>query len=188
MTPGDSPTPRRYLSPAQAAQLIRAELKTRFGWNRRAVSVRAHSYSLGSSLDISILAPGIPLRRVEQVAKAFERIHRDPQTGEILGGGNRFVGVKIEDNVLTPFLGPIHTRLHRLPTGSPDDFHPVRFGRYCFEVARTVDRTGEAAFRLNGPRADYYTPHLLTKTLSVVLAQSRKWHELLSLLLKESRS
>jgi hypothetical protein len=186
MYPGDSPP--HMLTAKHAAAFIRSELKARFGLNRRAVSVRTVRYGLSTSIDLSVLVPGIPLRKVGRIAKPYERIFRDSRTNEILKGGNRFVGVKLEDNVLTPFLGPIHTRLHKLPTGSPDDFHPVRFGRYCFEIARTVDRTGEAAFRLNGPRADYYTPHLLTKTLAVILAQSRQWHELLSLLLKESRS
>lgn len=184
MTSGDSPAPvgnSRYLSATRAAQLIRAELEARFGWNRRAISVRASSYSLGSSIDVSILVPGIPLRRVERVAKAFERIRRDPRTGEILGGGNRYVGIKIEDQVLMPFLGPVHTRLQTLPPGPTDEYHPVRFGRYCFEIARTVDPFGEESFRLNGEKPAFYSPHQIGKTLARILAQSRQWHRLLAL-------
>lgn len=91
-----APTTREYVSPAESARLIRSELKTRYGWTSRQVSVKSDSYSLGSSIDITIKAPGIPVKVVEEVAKEQERIHRCEYSGEILGGGNRYVSVSLD--------------------------------------------------------------------------------------------
>lgn len=91
-----TPTTREYVSPAESARLIRAELKTRYGWTSRQVSVKSDSFSLGSSIDITIKAPGIPVKVVEEVANGQERIHRCKHTGEILGGANRYVSVSLD--------------------------------------------------------------------------------------------
>ena len=73
---------------------IRATLKARHGWNARQVSVRASYYSMGSSIDVTIKDPAISLPTVKAIAEGAEHIRRCEATGEILGGGNRYVSVR----------------------------------------------------------------------------------------------
>ena len=80
-----------YVSTRDHAAQLRAALKSK-GWNSRDVSIRADSYSLGSSIRVTIKNPAVPLHVVKALAGNHERIHRDGY-GEILGGGNRFVDV-----------------------------------------------------------------------------------------------
>ena len=194
MTPGDSPTPSppelsAEIDIAAVTPRLRAELKARFGLNRRAVSIQTRRYRTGGEIHVALLTPGISSRKVRRLAERYERSHQDPLTGDPYKSGCRFVSVVLEDCVFQPFMAPIFARLHELPLGSVETFHPVRFGRYCFRVARTVDTRGEEAFRLNGPRSPFYTPHEITRALARILAQSRQWRRLLALATsKESRS
>lgn len=82
----------------RAAQ-IRAALKAK-GWTARDVSVRAKYYSLGSAIEIRVKNPDVPLTAVEAIAADHECIHRDEFTGEILGGGNRYVNASYTHDAL----------------------------------------------------------------------------------------
>jgi hypothetical protein len=82
------------------AAMIREQLKTQHGWTSRQVSIRAQYFSLGSSIDITIKDPTIPLTTVKQIAEQAEHIRRDERTGEILGGGNRYVSVRYSSEAL----------------------------------------------------------------------------------------
>lgn len=88
----------------EAAAEIRAELKKR-GISSRQVSVRADYYSMGSSIEILIKDGAINHAKVKAIAEGKERIHRCQVTGEILGGGNRYVSVS-----LTPEAETIKSR------------------------------------------------------------------------------
>jgi hypothetical protein len=81
-----------YTTAAQDAARIRADYKAR-GWNSRMISVRASSYSMGSSINVEIKDPRIPMADASAIAMQAEHIHRCEITGEILGGGNRYVHV-----------------------------------------------------------------------------------------------
>jgi len=70
------------------AQTIRAELKARYGYTSKQVSVTSRG-----SIDVDIKDPSIPLKQVADFAKRFEQIDRCPATGEVLGGGNTYVFV-----------------------------------------------------------------------------------------------
>lgn len=86
-----------YTTPAEDAKKIREALKAR-GWNQRDVSVRARSYSMGSSIDVTIKTARPDHGEVEALARGIaERISRCESTGDILGGGNRFVNVSVSD-------------------------------------------------------------------------------------------
>ena len=76
------------------AARIRADLKRLHGWTSRQVSVRAEYFSLGSSIEIVIKDPAIPRKAVKAIAEPAERLHRCEITGEILGGGNRYLSVR----------------------------------------------------------------------------------------------
>jgi hypothetical protein len=80
-------------SAAQSAAEIRAALKG-LGLSSRQVSVRASNFSLGSSIDVRINDPDVPLSRVSEIAKQHEHVRHCEITGEILGGGNRYVSVE----------------------------------------------------------------------------------------------
>ena len=87
------------LTAAESAALIRKALKAA-GIPTRAVSVRAETYSMGSSIHVRIKADGIDFATVEKIAKSQERVRHDEMTGEILCGGNRFVDVEVDDAVI----------------------------------------------------------------------------------------
>lgn len=70
------------MSAAEAAKVIRERIKRELGATSRQVSVRASSYSMGSSIHVKVRDAGIRLMSVEHV-------DRCEATGEILNGGNR---------------------------------------------------------------------------------------------------
>ena len=82
------------MNTTEYAAKIRKELKEKHGWNSRQVSVRADYYSMGSSIHVEIKDASIPLGVVKEIAEQAERISRCEVTGEILGGGHRFVEVR----------------------------------------------------------------------------------------------
>lgn len=71
-----------------AAKMLRAALAESFP--RARFSVRVDRFSLGEAIDISWL-DGPAETLVQQVTRAYEDISRDDATGEILGGGNRYI-------------------------------------------------------------------------------------------------
>lgn len=87
------------MSTTDKAKEIRTELKQKYGWTGKQVSVRADYYSLGSSINITIKDPAIWIKKVEEIAEPKEEIHRDHH-GEILNGGNRYVSVRYDHDVL----------------------------------------------------------------------------------------
>lgn len=82
-----------YTTAAQDASAIRTELKKHYGITSRQVSVRASSYSMGSSIDVTINDPAVDIREVKNAADRHEKIDRCQVTGEILSGGNRYLSV-----------------------------------------------------------------------------------------------
>ena len=94
---------------AVAAKRIRDALKAK-GWGRRHVSVRAKSYSMGSSISVTILDVSVPRAEVETVANGEEHVDRDEQ-GEILSGGNRFVFVDYDRAALEPLVSRVDAQL-----------------------------------------------------------------------------
>lgn len=99
-----------YTTTTEAAATIRAALKAR-GWNARKVSVRASSYSTGSSIRVEIKSADVPLSIVEAIANGEEQIDRCGITGEILSGGNRFVTVQYDPAALRELVEPIDALL-----------------------------------------------------------------------------
>lgn len=71
------------------AKKIRAELRSRFGWTNKQVSVRTHRYSMGESVYVTIKDPTVPLPLVETIAEE----HKDRSA-------SRFVTASYETGVL----------------------------------------------------------------------------------------
>lgn len=88
------------MTTTEEAAKVRARLKRERGWSSRQVSVRARSFSLGSSIEVEVKDPAVPLATVKAIAEEAERIHRCEITGEILGGGNRYVSVRYSREAL----------------------------------------------------------------------------------------
>ena len=82
------------MTATEYAAQIRSTLKRAHGWTSRQVSVRAEYFSMGSSVDVTVKDPAIPLPVVKAIAEQAESIRRCEITGEILGGGNRYVSVR----------------------------------------------------------------------------------------------
>ncbi len=105
-------------STTERAAIIRAALKAK-GWTGRDVSVRADYYSMGSSIDIRIKNPAVPSAIVKKIAEEHERIHRCEITGEILGGGNRYVSVTYTSEALAALAKPYAERVRQILTERP---------------------------------------------------------------------
>lgn len=87
----------QYTTAAQDAATVRAELK-RLGFNSRSVSVRSESYSMGSSVNVEVKDPRLPLWIADRIVRATaEHIRYDEMNGEILSGGNRFAHARHSD-------------------------------------------------------------------------------------------
>lgn len=109
------------MNTTEYAAKIRKELKEKHGWNSRHVSVRADYYSMGSSIHVEIKDASIPVGVVKEIAEQAERISRCEVTGEILGGGNRFVEVRYsreaEEAIAADYIEPVKETLAQISPG-----------------------------------------------------------------------
>lgn len=80
----------------EAAAEVRALFKKQ-GWSPRQIGVRADYFSLGSALRITLKDGSIPIHKVKEIAQGKEHIRRCEFSGEILGGGNRYVDIHMTD-------------------------------------------------------------------------------------------
>lgn len=75
----------------EVARIIRKELKSKFPGTK--FSVRSDRFSLGSSIDVHWT--NFPtVKQVENHIGKYEKIRRNRLTGDILGGGNRYLSCK----------------------------------------------------------------------------------------------
>lgn len=111
------------------AAAIRADYK-RHGWTARDISVRIDSYSLGSSIDVRIKNPNVSFTVAKTLAERHEVVRRCDITGEILGGGNRYVSVGYSyeaADVIKAKYAEVLTAADRALTADPSDnsLHPI---------------------------------------------------------------
>jgi hypothetical protein len=111
-----------YQSTTDRAAIVRKTLKDSYGYSSRQVSVRSDSFSMGSSIDVTIKDPSVNYAVVEAVASGQESIRRDEYSGEILSGGNRYVSVsysrEAEKALAAPYFAPLQAAMDRLAPGS----------------------------------------------------------------------
>jgi len=79
---------------------IRQKLKKEYGYTGRQVSVRAENYSLGSSINVTIKDETVNYQAVKDAAEDHEKIRRCEITHEILGGGNTYVHVEYDHDLV----------------------------------------------------------------------------------------
>lgn len=84
-------TSARDLDAADAAKILRVELRANFPGVR--FSVRIDRFSMGEAINVE-WTDGPSVARVGPVTHPFADIERDELTGEILSGGNRYIGLQ----------------------------------------------------------------------------------------------
>lgn len=82
----------------EASKKIRTLLAAA-GYGKADVSVYNKSYSMGSTVYVTIKRAEVPLTKIEGIASAGESIDRDA-SGEIMSGGNTFVDVRYAGGAL----------------------------------------------------------------------------------------
>jgi hypothetical protein len=123
-------------SATETAASIRESLK-KLGFTGRDISVRAESYLMGSTIHVRVINPRVSLAVARAVAARYEHVRRDDGTGEILGGGNRFVDVEHDRKTLAAAMAPVLDVVLALEVGQ------------SAEVAgRIVGRLAENDFRV----------------------------------------
>lgn len=130
-----------YTSPAEAARLIRTALKSRHGWTSRQVSVRSDSFSMGSSIDIKIKAPGISIAAVQEIAREQESISRCEITGEILSSGNRYVSVELDWGLVRDEGKKLVAWVEETPI-HPSELREVEVCGETYYIGRTHETNG----------------------------------------------
>jgi len=111
------------MNATEYAAQIRSTLKKAHGWSSRQVSVRAEYFSMGSSLEVVVKDPAIPLPVVKAVAEQAESIRRCEYSGEILSGGNRYVSVRYshqaQQTIGARYLEAVQAAIGRLSPEHP---------------------------------------------------------------------
>ena len=124
---------------AEQCKLLRAAYKKR-GWNQTAISVRNHSYSMGSRMNVEIKRPDLVKDYAEaaRLANAAESIRRCEMMGEILSGGNRYVSFEFSSEALekiaAPFLAASLAALEKAAAGEESDIHEIAGTAFSLNV------------------------------------------------------
>jgi hypothetical protein len=131
----------------EASKKVRAALAAK-GFGKAEVSVYNKSYSMGSTVYVTIKQAAIPLATIEEIAKVGERIDRDSATGEILGGGNCFVDVRYGDGVLDEQAQRINAQVRgeRRIFGR---FSLYAEDQFTWKVIETIDGNGRMIMRID---------------------------------------
>ncbi len=87
---------------AEAAKALRTALKAH-GIKSTQVSVRSDSYSMGSSITVVVKDLSVDFRLVKKLAEEHSKIRRCEVSGDILGGGNRYVDVGFDETALRAY-------------------------------------------------------------------------------------
>ena len=82
----------------EMAQDLRKLYKKK-GWNNRMVGVQVNYGSIDSSIVVIVKDVRVPYGEAMRIAKGAEHIDRCEMSGEILGGGNCFVHIRLMDTV-----------------------------------------------------------------------------------------
>lgn len=98
--------PTQQTSPAnlptkEKGKWLREEFK-KIGYNSRKISVKVDSYSMGSSIDVTIKSPDVKMTddcKIQEIINNVEKIHRCSASGEILSGGNTYTNLNVDSLV-----------------------------------------------------------------------------------------
>ena len=126
----------KKLELVEAVKRIRRELRREF-FQGTTFKVRSRRFSGGEAIDIEY-TDGPATEKVEKIAKQYDDVSRDPLTGDILLGGNRYVHVhrKYSDETLERVKSEVKARFADGTFGEWD-----QDPRYRMEVWRTLAET-----------------------------------------------
>ena len=139
------------MTTTEHAAAIRAELKAK-GWGSKAVGVRSESFSMGSAIRVLIKDGSVPIQAVTVIAEAHERISRCQITGEILGGGNRYVSVSYSSEALEQRAAPYRDAVQAALDAAKADTSLQRFHHDIGATGFTLAKDG------TGACVDLYSP------------------------------
>jgi len=112
-----------YQTTAQKAATIRQTIKEELGFNSRQVSVRCSAG--GGSIRVEInVAVGDKFRQIERIAEAQESVRYCEASGEILSGGNTFVTVGFNCELVKATAPQFYDWLDSLTIEHEDRMHP----------------------------------------------------------------
>jgi hypothetical protein len=147
------------MSATDEAKRIRTEYKRR-GWSSRMVSVRSEYFSMGSAVRVEIKSPEVNAKVAEEIAERSEIIHRDQYSGEILGGGNRYVTVTHSSEcrriMAAPWIEPLRAALASIPAG--DCSRIAGIDGAPEDAGVSMENTGTASLWIDGRGGHYFHP------------------------------
>lgn len=148
------------------AERIRQELKDK-GYKRAQFSVRAHSFSMGSSVDVVIKDARVPIKVVREVVSPAESIRRCEYSGEILSGGNRYTSVRYSEEALQVFqarwLPAVQEAIKALPEFPTPHLIPVKGSRFL--VGRSHTGSGLSLWTDAGHVTSVYEPEHVARQI-----------------------
>ncbi len=147
----------KYIGTTERAAIIRAELKAK-KWTARDISVRASSFSMGSSITVTIKNADIPIAAVKEIADKHESISRCQLTGDILSGGNRYLHVGYSTEAREVFaarlLPSVQAAAEELAKASDNVLMPVTGSD--FKLGKGRHGHGFSLWRYSGHEAEVY--------------------------------
>ncbi len=124
-------------STTEAAKEIRQTLK-KLGYTSRQVSVRAQYFSMGSEITVKIKDITCNFAAIHEIAHAHARIHRCAYSGDILGGGNRYIDVSWDYELFSKAAAPFKQFIESMPEGAHitpfEDVTIIRCDHYTWQV------------------------------------------------------
>lgn len=88
-----------YINTSEASAIIRKELKEKYGYNNRMVSVKSSLYAI----KVRCKVDGLDKKGIYRIANKFRSVDYDEITGEILSGGNTYVFIEDTDGRGIPY-------------------------------------------------------------------------------------
>lgn len=139
------------------AAIIRETLKTKHGWTSRQVGIRAEYFSMGSAIRVTIKDASVIPSVVEAIANKAEKISRD-QWGEILSGGNTYVTVSYDRDVIEQmgarWAGAVDAAYLELATADHNSLIPIAGSPFL--LGRDNNGHGFSLWR-EGHQGNYYS-------------------------------
>lgn len=86
-------------------------LKTK-GYNRTKVSVKHSYYGYDDGYKVTVKDVSIPLEKIKELVLKFRSVDYDERSGEILSGGNTYVDVEYDKNVVKDALNKYEKKVN----------------------------------------------------------------------------
>lgn len=85
---------------AERSKAIRERIKNELGYTSKQVSVRSSNCGYSDETRITVKDLSCDFEAIEKIAKSFEKVDYDQYNGEILSGGNTYIFVAYDWDVL----------------------------------------------------------------------------------------